>query len=126
MRKSQTAQDDTAGETIRSFFSLTQRQAASISAIVLNGSTDWVLDHHQTCDGHLMLLITPAKGGDDTPTYTVDRDAAGLHLRVLEHETYRALDTFSALHDLVAVLQQIVTPVVNGGEVICAPEAVLA
>ena len=126
MRESQTAQDDTALGTIRSFFSLTERQAAAITAVVLNGSADWVLDRHEGWDGHLMLLITPAEGSDDAPTYTVDRDAAGLHLRVLEHEIYRALGTFSALEDLVAALQRIVEPVSDRAEVIDAPEAALA
>ena len=96
-------------QPIRALRSLTPLQAAQIEAALPGG---WMLDRHESYDGHLSLLIAPqaidsasqAPCGEEAPTYLVDRDARGLNLTVLCDETPDSLGTFATVADLIRAL----------------------
>ena len=90
--------------------SLTDHQAASVAAVLPSLHGSWVLDRHVSYDGHLSVLLTPEEDSDEAPTYVIDRDGRGIHLRLLTAEAYQLLGTFSAIADLMPALRAAVSP----------------
>lgn len=70
------AGDDT-HSPIRALHSLNQVQAVSILAGLVSLPTSWTIESHESCDGHLSLVVSNA--AEDT-TLLVGQDAGGIYV----------------------------------------------
>ena len=117
MQTFQTEHSAVGSGTVRAMLSLTDHQASSIAAALPSLPGSWILDHHESYDGHLSVLLTAEGSGDDGPTYIVDRDGAGLHLRLLDAEAYGCLGTFTTIAELISALRAAMRPATGAAQV---------
>jgi hypothetical protein len=91
---------------IRAIHSLSQTQANAIIDGLRGLAGIWSIEHHQSCDGHLSLLLN-----DTTDTETVlivDRDAAGIQISRMQGDLFHPGERrHNSVDDVIAALMTI-------------------
>ena len=107
------AVDDTLSP-IRALNSLTSAQANQIVAGLSSLAQAWDIERHESCDGHLSLLVSHA--ASDT-TIIFDRDQIGMRVSTMLGDVLQIL---SGRHDstagIVATLKQIAGKNIASGQ----------
>ena len=80
------ASDDTTSP-IRALHSLRDGQVASILGGLMSLRSEWCIERHESCDGHLSIMFVHLIR--DT-TIVVDRDASGILLNVMLDDELQA------------------------------------
>ena len=65
---------------IRAIHSLSEVQASSIGTALLGLAPAWSIDRHESCDGHLSLLVSHTARD---ATLVVSRDAHGIQINLM-------------------------------------------
>lgn len=99
--------DDHARSPLRALGSLTSAQADQVVAGLSSLAGTWDIARHESCDGHLSLLVTHT--AHDT-TLLVERDTSGICISLVlgdmvhasEHRYKTTSDTVAAIKEMAA------------------------
>ena len=88
---------------IPALHSLTEAQAACIAAALSPLPPFWSLERHQSCDGHLSLLL----GAGDDVTLVVDRDIDGIQISRMQGDDLYPGERYDRVEDVIAALRNL-------------------
>lgn len=111
------ATDDTVSP-IRALHSLTPAQANQISVGISSLATAWSVERHESCNGHLSVLLTN-KDGD--VTLLVDSDAGGMRVSAMLGDVLHTTPKrYTSLASVVSTLKALAGKNVAVGQMLSA------
>ena len=93
----------------RTLSSLSEAQADLLEAVLPSLAGSWCMERHKSCEGNLLLLLTPMGGDDTTASLIIDQDAAGLNLGVLRGDEPSLQSRYDTMEALIAALRRLVS-----------------
>lgn len=91
----QTAPQPARTSPLRALHSLRKADVLTAEAALVLLGPEWSLTRHETCDGHLMLLLTT--DSDEDRVFALDRSAAGIGLMKWQDDSHTDLGVFDTV-----------------------------
>ena len=92
----------------RPVHSLSELDVADFVAGLASLKATWTAELFEDCDRDVFLLLAPANADDNTLSFSVDRNLAGLRLTAWRGDVYELLGTFTRTQDALGFIWKLV------------------